>query len=52
MIRPQVARVDGLIDELGLRKSAHTLIGGFFRRGISGARARVFANASYVLTDD
>ncbi|KAF6261731.1 hypothetical protein COO60DRAFT_1699664 [Scenedesmus sp. NREL 46B-D3] len=36
----KMGRVDQVIDALGLRKSKDTIIGGFFRRGISGGERK------------
>lgn len=36
----QVARVDAVMGVLGLTRSKDTIIGGYFRRGVSGTCAR------------
>ena len=36
----KLKRVDGVIDSLGLTKCKDTIIGGFFRRGISGGERK------------
>eukprot|EP00884_Botryococcus_braunii_P008026 jgi/Botrbrau1/17224/Bobra.0621s0002.1 len=36
----KIARVEAVIDTLGLRKCKDTIIGGFFRRGISGGERK------------
>ena len=44
-----MARVDAVIDVLGLTKSKETIIGGYFRRGISGGRCIVCLYVASVL---
>lgn len=45
------ARVDTVIEELGLAKSKDTLIGGFMLRGISGGERKRLAFATEILTN-
>lgn len=45
------ARVNAVLEELGLTKSRHTLIGGWMMRGISGGERKRLAFATEILTN-
>lgn len=47
----KLARVDSVITALGLKKCSGTIIGGFFRRGISGGERKRVSVGHELLID-